>query len=110
MEYEYGRVMNNIINAYFELRTKLEDSMFVELNVVIKMHPKIFAELLSELNGDIRRSIDNDCYFITLCGRKTPILIFRELPEQVEFQIMTQKDYEREEREKLMIRFNQMFE
>ena len=107
---EYGRVMNNIINAYFELRTKLEESMFVELNVVIKIQPKIFSELLSELHGDIRRSIDNDCYFINLCGRKTPILITRELPEEVEFQMMTQKDYERQEKEKLITQFNQMFE
>ena len=107
---EYGRVMNNIINAYFDLRSKLEDSMFWKLNVVIKIQPKIFSELLSELHGEIGRTIDNDCYFISLCGRKTPILITRELPEQVEFQMMTQRDYERQEKEMLMTKFNQMFE
>ena len=44
-----------------------------------------------------------------LCGRKTPLLIDYELPDTVEFQIMTQDDYERLEKEKLFRRLDDMF-
>ena len=37
------------------------------------------------------------------------LLINNELSEEVEFQIMTQEDYERMEKEKLFIKFDKMF-
>ena len=41
--------------------------------------------------------------------RKTPIVIRTDLPENVEFVIQSQKDYERQEQERLLDKFFRMF-
>lgn len=104
-----GRVMKNLIDTYLELRRKIDVSLLRNFNVIIIMQPKIFMELREELNGDIRKEKNINCYFIQFCGQKTPILIDYELPKEVEFQIMTQRDYERIEKEKMIERLNKMF-
>ncbi len=104
-----GRVTKNIIDAYIKLRDKVDISTFKRFNVIILMHPKIFLELREEYPYGIRRDKDIECYFVNIFGRETPILINRDLPEEVEFQIMTQQDYERLEKEKLYNKFDKMF-
>ena len=44
-----------------------------------------------------------------LVGRATPVIINDELPEEVEFQMMTQQEYERMEKEEMFRRFDKMF-
>lgn len=107
-----GRVYQNIINAYYELRNKLDISMLCDLNVIIIMQPKVFLEFRNELDGLIygKKYENFICYSIKLCGRQTPIKIDDELPKEVEFIIMTQKDYEIQEKEKLMTTLNKMFQ
>lgn len=104
-----GRVVKNIIDAYIQLRDKADASRLERFNIVILMQPKTFVELRAELNGDIRRDKDLGVNFIYIFGRATPIIINDELPEEVEFQMMTQQEYERVEKEKMFERFNKMF-
>ena len=103
-------MQNKILEAYLKLRSQLDAFSFDRLNVVIIAQPRSFNKLMAELNGNIRRDFDVDCYYIPLASRWTPILIDNKLPENVEFQIMTQKDYERIEQEKMLDRFYKMFE
>lgn len=106
---EEKRVSNNLMNAYIDLRNRCDVFTFERFNVIVIMQPKILRELMSELPYGIQRNIDLNCYFIELCGHKTPLLINAELPKEIEFQIMTQKDYERMEKEKLYIKLDKMF-
>lgn len=103
------RINTNLMNAYIELRNKCEISTFKRFNVIILMHPKVFYELMGELPYGMQVDPELNCHFIELCGHKTPLLIERDLPENVEFQIMTQEDYERIEKEKLFTKFDKMF-
>lgn len=103
------RVSKNLMNAYVKLRTKCDISTFKRFNVIVIMQPKVVHELIEELPYGIQRDIDAGCYFIELCGHKTPLLISNELQEQIEFQIMTQEDYERMEKEKMFKKFDKMF-
>ena len=104
-----GRVVKNIIDAYVQLRDKVDVSRLERFNIVILMQPKTFIELRSELNGDIKRDKDLGVNFIYIFGRATPVIINDELPEDVEFQMMTQQDYERMEKEEMFRRFDKMF-
>lgn len=104
-----GRITENIINAYIELRDKVDINVLERFNVVIIMHPKTFMEFRAELPYGMRVDNDIECYFIDLFGIKTPVLMNREMPEEIEFQIMTQQDYERIEKEKLYKKFDKMF-
>ena len=106
-------MIDKIITAYEELRLKIDDiSLFEKFNVVIQITPKAYYELRAEgnemikyINTDFIEKID----FINLCGLKTPVIINNSLPENVEFIIQTQKDYERIEKQKLYERLNKMF-
>lgn len=104
-----GRVTKNIIDAYIKLRDKVNVSEFKRFNVIILMHPKTFMELRAEYPYGIRMDKDIECHFVNIFGRETPILINRDLPEEVEFQIMTQQEYERIEKEKLYNKFDKIF-
>lgn len=106
-------MIDKIIEAYGELRFKMKDvHLFEKFNVVIQITPKAYYELRAEGNEQIRY-INSDFIegidFINLCGEKTPVIINNTLPENVEFIIQTQKDYERLEKEKLYERLNKMF-
>lgn len=96
-----GRITQNIIDGYIQLRDKADISIFKRFNVVIIMNPKTFLEFRNELPYGCRVDKDINCYYIDIFGRETPVLIDRELPEEIEFKIMTQQDYERIEKEKI---------
>ena len=76
------------------------------LQVVILISPKAFTELMNEENI----YNNNFIYYVFLGGRKTPIIIRNDLPENVEFILKSRKDYEREEEEELLNKFYKMFE
>ena len=98
---------NKIVECY--MRQQLLENDYKNLKVVIIMTPKAFCELRSE-EPFIECNRDIECYFIQLCGGRTPIKINNELPENVEFQIMQQKDYERLEQERILTELSKMFD
>ena len=104
-----GEITEHLIDAYMELRDKHNIDIFKRFNVVITMHPKTFIKFRKEQRYGITRDSDYEVYYIYLCNSKTPIIISYELPENIEFTIQTQKDYERLEKEKMFERFNKMF-
>ena len=104
-----GRITKNIIDAYIKLRDNVDISTFKRFNVVIIMHPKTFLEFRTELPYGLRVDKEIECYFVDLFGRETPILINREMNESIEFQILTQQDYERMKKEELNKKFDKMF-
>ena len=104
-----GRITQSIIDAYIKLRSEVDISTYSRFNIVIIMHPKTFLEFRNELPYDMRVDKDIECYFIIIFGRETPVLINRDMPENIEFQIMTQQDFERQEKEILYKKFDKMF-
>jgi hypothetical protein len=97
-----------IIDAYIEYRKTLLDKFEnpKHLRVVILMLPEAFCKLRAEGTTIYN---DNFIYFIYLAGRKTPIIIRNDLPENTIFIIQSQSDYERKEKEELLLRFYKMF-
>ncbi len=101
---------NDIIEAYYKYRQNIinryENPEY--LQVVIIITPKAMSELLA---GEryIECNPKDDCYYTSMFGRKTPIIIRADLPENVEFVIQSQKDYERQEQERLLDKFFRMF-
>lgn len=94
----YDKYRDNILNNYQSPE---------HLKVIIRIHPKAFVELRNEEPNIFQDDFKWYCY---LGGRKTPILIERELPENTVFIIQSQRDYERIERDKLLEKFIQLFE
>jgi hypothetical protein len=102
---------NKIVEAFMKLRQTLLDSTvhYRDLyKVIIVMTPKAFCELRAE-EPFIECNKKVECYYVELHGNKIPIVIDYQLPENVEFQIMHQKDYERIEKEKLLDKFYELF-
>lgn len=106
---ENGRITKNIIDEYIKLRHEVDVTSYTRFNVVVIMHPKTFLEFRNELPYGMRVDEDIECYFISLFGRETPFLINRDMPENIEFKIMTQRDYERQQKEILYKKFDKMF-
>lgn len=96
-----------IIDAYMEYRSSLIDRFEnpKHLQIVIIMSPKAFCELRAEEHI----YCDDFIYFVYLAGGKTPIIINNDLPENTEFIIQSQSDYERKEKEELLMKFYKMF-
>lgn len=103
-------IKNEIIEAYYKYRQniieKYENPKY--LQVVIIITPKGMSQLLDE-ERYIERDIKADCHYTSMFGKKTPIIIRNDLPENVEFIIQAQKDYERQEQERLLDKFFRMF-
>lgn len=97
-----------IVDAYMIYRNSILDKFEnpKHLQVVIVMSPEAFCKLRAERTVIYN---DNFIYFVYLAGRKTPIIIRNDLPENTEFLIQSQKDYERQEKEELLLKFYKMF-
>lgn len=106
-------MIDKIIEAYSKLRFKMtNEGLYEKFNIVIKMTPKSYCKLRLEANemiSYINTDVIENIHFINLFGLKTPVIIDENLPENVEFIIQTQKDYERLEQQKLFERLNKMF-
>lgn len=103
-------IRNKIIDTYYEYRQKIieEYKNPKYLNVVIIISPKAMAELMHE-EKFIETDMKAECHYTSMFGRKTPIIIRHDLPENVEFIIQSQEDYERQEKERLLDKFYKMF-
>lgn len=105
-------IKNKLTKAYIKYRQNVLDNYerVSHLNVIIIMHPKIMAILSAEEREIFRINIpDEYIFFIELCGTKTPVILDNTLPDDTEFIIKSQKDYEREEIEKMYKKFNKIF-
>ena len=107
-------MIDKISDTYFKYRQKLLDNYEhpENFNVIIRLLPEKFFELIKEVHENnvyYERNMEAECHFIELAGRKTPVIIDNNLPENTEFIIQSQKDYEREEQEKQLKRFLKMF-
>lgn len=101
---------DEIVKAYYKYYdTIMEQNLKPDgyLQVVIKITPKTFSELIG--TGKITIFRDEICYYTELCGLKTPFIIEKDLPENVEFVIQSRKDYERIEQENLLKKWFKMF-
>lgn len=100
---------DEIVKAYYKYRENaLEQLVNLEhLQVVIRIKPNAFLRLRAE---GVTFFNNNICHYIELLGRKTPIIIEDDLPKEVEFIMQSQKDYERQEQQKLLNKFYTMFE
>ena len=100
-------IVNKIIEAYSKYRQTILDSYENPkyLSVVLLISPKAFNELISE--ETIFR--DKFLHYAFICGRRTPIIIKDDLPENVDFVLQSQADYERQEQQELFNRFYKMF-
>ena len=103
-------IKNDIIDAYFKYRQNIIDRFQdpIHLQVVIIISPKAMSQLMDE-EKYIEIDGKADCYYTSMFGRRTPIVIRNDLPENVELVIQSQADYERQEKEKLLDKFERMF-
>ena len=96
-------MINEIYNAYVKYRAEIY-SQYISLDylkVVILTNPENFHKLMQEIiKEQIHWSRYEDIYYFDLGGEKTPVIIDDEIPKEVEFQLLSQKDYERHEQEK----------
>lgn len=103
-------IRNDIIEAYYKYRqniiNKFQDPKY--LQVVIIISPKGMSQLMDE-EKYIEIDSKAECHYTSMFGRKTPIIIRNDLPENVEFVIQGQAEYERQEQEKLLDKFFRMF-
>jgi len=77
-------MLNKLIEAILEIREKFNDE---EHNFVVLMRPDVYFKIKEELGGneDIK----------TIAGCNVSIVIQSDIPEEINFSIFTQKDYER---------------
>ena len=103
-------LIDDILNTYYEYRNMIFEKYETpkHMQVVLRMTPKAFIEIRS--NKELRIFNNYEFFYIELLGRKTPIIIENDLPENVEFIIQSQKDYERQEQQKLFNKFYRMFD
>lgn len=100
-------MLDKIYDTYTQYRFDILDRFEnpKHLQVVIRITPEAYNKLRLE------DTIYNDGYihYITLGGKKTPLIISTDLPENVEFIIQSRADFERQEQEELLTRHFKMF-
>ena len=109
-------MINEIYESYMKYRAEVLSNYYPMdyMKVVIIMPPQKWMELEIELVKEQKEYITwgrgENCRYIDLAGDKTPVIIDDKLPQGTEFQIISQRDYERLEQEKLIKKMREMFE
>jgi len=106
-------MINEIYESYMKYRAEVLSNYYPMdyMKVVIIMPPQKWMELEVELcKAHIMCGRGKNCCYIGLAGDKTPVIIDDKLPQGTEFQIISQRDYERLEQEKLIKKMREMFE
>lgn len=103
-------IRNKIIETYYKYRQNIIEQYQNPkyLKVVIIISPKGMSELLAEEHY-IETDTKTECHYTSMFGLKTPIIIRTDLPENVEFIIQSQADYEKQEKERQLDKFYKMF-
>lgn len=100
---EHKTIKNKIIDSY---KKYLEQGGQEE--VVININPRSFCILRQEMwNGLI---VNKNGHFIQYEDKRIPILIEKNIPDDIEIIIESRKSFEERELEKIYSRFYSMFE
>ena len=107
-------IKNEIVKAYDEYKENIkrfqDPIQEQDPAVVILITPNALAKLMCERKYDIRIDVKANCYFTSMFGKRTPIVIRWDLPGNVKFVIQGQAEYQRQEKEMLLDKFKRMFE
>lgn len=106
---DYEDIKSNIIRTYFGLRNKNNILPYQTLKVVIIIHPTALYKLLSDQSVMLFNDIRNEYEWINLLGFKTPVIIDNTIPEDNMFKMLTQKEYEKIELDKIYSKLARMF-
>lgn len=83
-----------------------------EPQLVMLCSPKCYSEIRGEMSDKIRyeRNVKGyDIPILYIIGIKVPVVLRRDMPENVEFQIMYRENYERLEQEEMYKKFMEMW-
>lgn len=102
-------VIDDILETYYKYRQNVLEKYEnpKHMQVVIKMKPKTFLEITND--KEVKIFNNGIFYYIELLGRKTPIIIKNDLPENIEFIMQSRREYEREEQQELFNKFYKIF-
>ena len=106
---DYEDIKSNIIRTYFELRNKNNILPYQTFKVVIIIHPSVLCKLLSDQSVILFNDVRNDYEWINLFGFKTPVIIDNTIPKDNMFKMLTQKEYEKIELDKIYSKLATMF-
>lgn len=84
-----------------------------EPQLVMVCSPKTYLEIRGEMSDRVRYYKDIKGYDIPvlyIIGIKVPVVLRRDMPEDVKFQIMYRENYERLEQEEMFRKFMNMWE
>lgn len=106
---DYEDIKSNIIRTYFELRNKNNILPYQTFKIVIIIHPSAFCKLLSDQSIMLFNDVRNNYEWINLFGFKTPVIIDDTIPIDSMFKMLTQKEYEKIELDKVYSKLAIMF-
>lgn len=84
-----------------------------ECQLVMLCSPECYCKIRGEMSDKIRYERDlrkYDIPILYIIGIKVPVVLRRDMPENVEFQIMYRENYERLEQEEMFRKFLDMWE
>lgn len=84
-----------------------------EPQLVMLCSPECYYKIRGEMSDKIfyeRNLKEYDIPILYIIGIKVPVVLRRDMPENVEFQIMYRENYERLEREEMLKKFMAMWE
>lgn len=108
-------MIENLIEAVYKMYTQYDDISYCKRKpeIVMICTPKAYCEIRGKISDKIRYERDIPNYHIPILeiiGIRIPVIIRNDMPENVEFQLMYRKEYERLEQEEMYKRIIAMFE
>ena len=108
-------MIENLCEAVYKMYSDYSRDRYTakEPQLVMLCSPKCYHEIRGELSDKIQyeRNLKGyDIPILYIIGIKVPVIIRRDMPEEVEFQIMYRENYERQEQEEMFKRFMDMWE
>lgn len=107
---------NELVDNIWKMIEMWNESHFgmITPEIVLISSPKYYCEVLRANYGEKIRYIKSDYHYrieyFEIIGLKVPVIISDEMPKNVEYTLMFKKDYERQEKEKLYMKLNAMYE
>lgn len=106
---------NELIDNVWKMVEKWnkENFGYNQPEIVLICSPNYYGHLRSDYEDRIhyiRSDYQYKIEFLEIIGLKVPVIIGDNLPKNIEYQLMFKKDYERQEKEKLYMKLNAMFD
>lgn len=107
-------MIENLCEAVYKMYSDYSRDRYTakEPQIVLLCSPKTYCEIRGTYYEKIRyekNSRKYDIPILYIIGIKVPVIIRRDMPENVEFQIMYREDYERLKQEELFKEFMEMW-